>query len=317
MLSGERKAVLLGNAAMQHPQASALLALAQWIAGQTGASCGVLGEGGNAVGAQLVGALPGPGGLSAAQMLTQPMKALLLLGVEPLLDSPDPQATKRALAGAGLVVALTAFRDLDQGLADVADVLLPVAPFTETAGSFVNAEGRLQAFHGVVKPLGETRPGWKVLRVLGNLLGLPGFDAESAEDVRAQALGDADALATRLDNTCAVDPVPAVVAASAAQGVQRIADVPTYAVDPLVRRAAALQLTADARAPQVGVPSSLWKALGLQPGGKVLVGQGEGAVVLPAREEPTLAEGTLRIAAGHADTLALGPMFGTVTVEKV
>ena len=317
LLSGERKAVLLGNAAMQHPQASALLALAQWIAAQTGAACGVLGEGGNAVGAQLVGAVPGSGGLGAAQMLTRPMKALLLLGVEPLLDSPDPQATRRALAAAGLVVALTPFRDLDLGLADVADVLLPVAPFTETAGSFVNAEGRLQPFHGVVPPPGETRPGWKVLRVLGNLLGLPGFDAESAEQVRAQALGDADAIAARLDNGCGVDPVPAVVASAQGAGLQRIADVPIYAVDALVRRAPALQLTADARAPQVGVPSSLWKSLGLQPGAKVLVGQGEGAVVLPAREDATLAEGTLRIAAGHPDTLALGPMFGAVTIEKV
>jgi NADH-quinone oxidoreductase subunit G len=323
LLSGERKAVLLGNAAMQHPQASALLALAQWIAAETGAACGVLGEGGNAVGAQLVGAVPGAGGLGAAQMLTQPMKALLLLGVEPLLDSPDPQATKRALAAAGLVVALTPFRDLDLGLADLADVLLPVAPFTETAGSFVNAEGRLQAFHGVVKPLGETRPGWKVLRVLGNLLGLPGFDAESAEQVRAQALGgdtEGQGIAARLDNACAADPVPAVVAAGAvprAGGLQRVADVPIYAVDALVRRAPALQLTADARSPQVGLPSSLWKTLGLQPGAKVLVGQGEGARVLPAREEPTLAEGTLRIASGHADTLALGAMFGAVTVEKV
>ncbi|MDE2275190.1 MAG: molybdopterin-dependent oxidoreductase, partial [Burkholderiales bacterium] len=184
LIGGERKAVLLGNAAAQHPQAGALLALAHWIAEHTGATVGVLGEGANAVGAQLVRALPGPEGLSAHQMLSQPMKALLLLHTEPLLDSANPAATRAALEASGLVVAMTAFKDLDQGLADVADVLLPIAPYTETAGTFVNAEGRAQSFHGVVKPLGETRPAWKVLRVLGNQLGLPGFDFDTTEQVR-------------------------------------------------------------------------------------------------------------------------------------
>ena len=197
LLSGERKAVLLGQAAQQHPQAGAIFELAHWIAQQTGASFGVLGEAANSVGAQLVGALPGPGGLNAGQMLSQPMKALLLLNVEPTLDAADGAAAAKALAGGGLVVAMTPWRD---AAADVADVMLPIAPFTETAGCFVNAEGRAQSFHGVVKPLGETRPGWKVLRVLGNLLGLDGFAQESAEEVRAQALGDLATLPQRLDN---------------------------------------------------------------------------------------------------------------------
>ena len=198
--SGERKAVLLGNAALQHPQASRLLALASWIARHTGASVGVLGEAGNSVGAQLVGALPGPGGLNAQQMLSEPMKALLLLNTEPMLDAADASAARRALAASGLVVALTAFKD---AAADVADVMLPIAPFTETAGTYVNAEGRAQSFHGVVKPMGDSRPGWKVLRVLGNLLGVPGFDFETSEDVRAEALGDLATLADRMNNSTA------------------------------------------------------------------------------------------------------------------
>jgi NADH-quinone oxidoreductase subunit G len=277
------------------------------------------------VGAQLVGAVPGPGGLSAAQLLSQPMKALLLLHTEPVLDAADAAAARAALAGSGLVVALSAFQDV---AADVADVLLPVAPFTETAGSFVNAEGRLQAFHGVVKPLGETRPGWKVLRVLGNLLGLPGFEQDSTEQVRAEALGlpagaSADeataAIAVRLDNTPVDGALAAVDAPAAPQAgvLQRVADVPLYATDTLVRRAPALQATADARAPQVGVPSALWHALKLAPGSAVMVSQGEASVVLPAREEPTLAEHCLRVAAGHPSTAALGAMFGPITIEKV
>ncbi len=313
LMTGERKAVLLGNAAAQHPQAGALLALAQWIAQHTGATCGYLGEGANAVGAQLVGALPGSGGMNAGQMLTQPMKALLLLNTEPLLDGADAGATRQALLSSGLVVALTAFKD---STAEFADVLLPVAPFTETAGTFVNAEGRVQSFHGVVKPLGEARPAWKVLRVLGNLLDIPGFDFETAEDVRAEALGDTAALPARLDNTGVAPTAAPTPPAGPPQGLQRVADVPIYATDAIVRRAASLQLTADAREPIVGLPSALWAELALAPGAKVRVTQGAGAAVLAAREDPTLAAGTVRIAAGHPATAELGAMFGTVTVDK-
>ena len=307
------KAVLLGNAAAQHPQAAQLLALAGWIAENTGATLGVLGDGGNSVGAQLAGALPGAGGLNAGQMLSQPMKALLLLNTEPVLDAADAAAARKALGASGLVVGLTAFKDT---MADVADVLLPIAPFTETAGCFVNAEGRVQSFHGVVKPAGDARPAWKVLRVLGNLLGLSGFDFESAEEVRAAALGDVATLAQRLDNHADAAAAKAPLSA-AASGLQRIADVPIYASDAIVRRAVSLQLTADARGPLVGLPSALWQKLGLVPGAKVRVTQGEGSVVLGAREDSTLAEGAVRVAAGHQATATLGAMFGAVTVERV
>jgi NADH-quinone oxidoreductase subunit G len=312
LLTGERKALLLGNAAAQHPQAGALLALAQWIAAHTGSSCGYLGDAGNGVGAQLVGALPGPGGLHAGQMLSQPMRALLLLHGEPVLDSADAAAARKALSLSGLVVGLTAFKDT---LADVADVLLPIAPFTETAGTFVNAEGRVQSFHGVVKPAGEARPAWKVLRVLGNLLNLPGFDFETAEDVRAEALGDLSTLPQRLNNGAAAP----VAATPCLTGLQRIADVPIYASDATVRRAHALQLTADARGPVVGLPAGLWRELGLQEGegARVRVSQGDGMAVLPARLDATLAENTVRVPAGLQSTAMLGAMFGAISVEKV
>ncbi|MCA0244433.1 MAG: NADH-quinone oxidoreductase subunit NuoG [Proteobacteria bacterium] len=315
LLAGEHKAVLLGNAAAQHPQAGGLLALADWIAAQCGASVGYLGDAANTVGAQLVGAVPRNGGLSAAQMLAQPMKALLLLDVEPVLDAADAAAAKAALQGSGLVVALTAFKD---AAVDHADVLLPIAPFTETSGTFVNAEGRAQSFTGVVKPLGDARPAWKVLRVLGNLLGLDGFEQDSSEDVRAEALGDPATLAERLDNAAPAAPSlpPAAAHDAGAGGLERVADVPIYAADPLVRRAASLQLTADARPPVVGLPSALWHHLGLRPGARVLVAQGQTAALLPAREDATLAPGAVRVAAGHPSTATLGAMFGPLTVEK-
>jgi NADH-quinone oxidoreductase subunit G len=299
LLGGQRKAVLLGHAAAQHPQASQLLALAQWIGAHTGASVGWLGESGNSVGAQLVNALPGAGGLNAGQMLRQPMKALFLLNVEPTFDAADPVAARDAFKGAGLVVSMTPFKDANS---DIADVLLPIAPFTETGGAFVNAEGRVQSFHGVVKPLGDTRPAWKVLRVLGNLLGLPGFEQETVEEVRAEALGHDVAL--RLDNSTAA----AIATPSVPEGaLERIADVPIYSTDPIVRRAPSLQATADASVRVVGLPPALFA----QVGAKVTVRQGGASATLGAREDASLAPNTVRLAAPIG-----AAMFGAITVER-
>lgn len=240
LLSGESKAILLGNAAAHHEQASSLLAIAQWIAAQVGAKVGYLTEAANTVGAQLVRALPGEGGLNATQMLTGGLKAALLLNVEP---GADTAVCNQGLAQTDMVITLSPFKTN----LDVSDVLLPIAPFTETSGSFVNAEGRLQSFHAVVKPLGETRPAWKVLRVLGNLLGLPGFDADSSQAVLTQALPGVEAGqvvdAGRLDNT-----TTAAFDTRVTSGTPCVASI--YQLDGLVRRSPSLQLTADGRAAQ-------------------------------------------------------------------
>ena len=313
LLSGERKAVLLGNAAAQHPQASSLLALANWIGEQTGASVGYLTAAANSVGAQLVGAMPGPAGLNAGQMLdgaASSIKAMLLLNTEPVHDAANAAAAAAAMHAAHMVVVLSPFKSAANNAA--ADVLLPITPFTETSGTFVNAEGRAQSFHGVVKPLGDARPAWKVLRVLGNLLGLKGFDFETSEDVRAEALGDVSRLAARLANS----GTAAIATASFANGLERIADVPIYSADSLVRRAASLQATVDAHAPIVGLPAALWSQLALSEGAKVRVSQDSAQAVLPARLDATLAANAVRVSAGHADTAALGAMFGTISVEK-
>ncbi len=238
LIGGEDKAILLGNAAAHHEKASSLLALAQWIGEHTGATVGYLGEAANSVGAQLVRAVPGQGGQNASQMLRGGLKAAVLLGVEPGLDSA---AGGQGLVGAEMVVTLSAFKTN----LDVSDVLLPIAPFTETSGSFVNTEGRLQSFHAVVRPLGDTRPAWKVLRVLGNLLGLSGFDADSSQAVLASALPGA-----RVGEV--VDSARLSNAVSVNIDTQRAAlepcVAPIYQLDGLVRRASSLQLTADARA---------------------------------------------------------------------
>ena len=238
LLAGEQKAVLLGNAAAHHAQASALLALASWVAEQTGAAVGYLTEAANTVGAQWVKAMPAGNGLNAAQMIGGGLKAAILLNNEPEFDSAAGKAAIAGLNKAEMVVTLSPFK----ANLEFSDVLLPIAPFTETSGSFVNAEGRLQSFHAVVKPLADTRPAWKVLRVLANLMGVPGVDYETSQDVLAEATGGAA-------------QVPANVLSNAAQAVSAVpagnvtapAVASIYQLDSIVRRATSLQLTADAR----------------------------------------------------------------------
>ena len=240
LLGGERKVILLGNAAAHHAQAASLLALANWIGEQTGAVVGYLTEAANTVGAQLAHAQPVQGGLNAGQMLAGALKAVLLLNNEPEFDSAA--GAGHNLGRAEMVVTMSPFKS---NMA-FSDVLLPIAPFSETSGSFVNAEGRVQGFHAVVKPLGDTRPAWKVLRVLANVLGLPGFEFESSQDVLSTLQADLSAgalqvLPDRLSNTTQAGIDMAVHAAA----VPVVASL--YQLDGIVRRASALQMTADAR----------------------------------------------------------------------
>ena len=245
LLGGSQKAVLLGNAAAHHQQAESLLALAQWIAEQTGARFGYLTEAANTVGAQVAKAQPQAHGLNAAQMVEGgALKAALLFNVEPEFDTAAGAAAVQGLNQAQMVVTFSPFKS---NMA-FSDVLLPISPFAETSGTFVNAEGRAQSFHAVVKPQGDTRPGWKVLRVLGSMLELPGFEAETSQDVLATLpLSTTEAgtfvQASLLSNRTQAAPV---VAAATQQPVTAA----IYQLDNLVRRAPALQATADARSTQ-------------------------------------------------------------------
>jgi NADH-quinone oxidoreductase subunit G len=316
LLSGERKGIFLGLEAARHPQASALLALAQWIAERVGARVGYFGDGASSVAAALVGAQPQGAGLNAAQILSPAsgVKAALLFQMEIDLDVADSPVARAALKAAEMVVAFTPFRS---AAPEEADVLLPVAPFTETSGSFINAEGRVQSFHGVVKPLGETRPGWKVLRVLGNVLGLSGFDFETSESVRDAALGGR-VVAECLSNRPAAVDIAAALAdcAMAPAGLERLGSVPIYATDALVRRAASLQRTADGQAAlTVGVGEALAQELGLGSQGEVMLGAGAQQVRVLARVEP-LAEGVIRLPAGVKAFAALGGAHGGFALQK-
>jgi NADH-quinone oxidoreductase subunit G len=311
LASGGKVAVWLGNLAVQDQRAAELQRLANEIARLTAGRAGVIGEAANSVGGYLAGALPSAEGLNARGMIEQQLKAYVVMGAEPDLDFADPAATMTALGSAQLVVALSAFQSAS--LREVADVMLPVAPFAETSGTFVNCEGRAQSFNAVARPQGETRPAWKVLRVLGNLLELPGFDYNDSEAVRADALpGD---LAAQLDNR--VDGIALSASQAPAGALERVTDVPIHFADPLVRRAPALQCTRDAAAPQASVSPATLAALGLAGGERVRLVQGGVGAELTIVADDRLADGCVRVAAAHPDTATLGAMSGEISVERI
>jgi NADH-quinone oxidoreductase subunit G len=321
LAAGADAAVFLGNFAQHHPAASRLHLLGLALAEITGARFGFLGEAANSVGGYVAGAVPfafssgsvpgggGQMGMNAGQMLANPRKAYVLLGVEAELDTHDPQQALAAMRQAELVVAMSPYQ---HGAADYAHVMLPVAPFTETAGTFVNCEGTAQTFNGVVQPLAETRPAWKVLRVLANLLGAAGFTQDSIEEVRA-ALHKNNNKINNLVTSVELD----AIMLEAPSGLQRIAEVPIYAADAIVRRAPSLQKTRDAAPPVASMNRALADRLGLREGDLVRIVQGAGEAVVPYAVDDRLPAECIRLAAARAETAALGSMFGTVTAERV
>jgi len=316
LVSGKQGAVLLGNFAQQHPQAAQIAVLAEQIATLCEAKFGYLGEAANSVGGYVAGAVPFNGsvhGMNAAGMIESGRKAYLLLNVEPELDMQNPQAAMRAMKAADMVVCLSAYKH--NGM-DYADVMLPIAPFTETSGTFINTEGRAQSFKGAVKPLGEARPAWKVLRVLGNLLDISGFDFETSEAVRDEALS-IGSITDKLNNQMVAEiPLTPLIQNGEAGGLQRVADVPIYSADAVVRRASSLQQTQDAAIPVAMMAGCEMQKLGLNTGDRVKVTQGAGSAQLIAVTNDQVPPGAVRVAAGHPATAALGAMFGTINVER-
>ncbi|MFN0163156.1 MAG: NADH-quinone oxidoreductase subunit NuoG [Burkholderiales bacterium] len=316
LAQGRDVALFAGNLAEQSPAAGDIHQVMHEIVGVLASAntearvrLGFFGEAANSVGGYIALATPGKDGLSAIQMLAQPRRAYLIVGAEVGLDTANGAQAVAALKKADLSVVLTPFR---QSL-DCADVLLPVAPFTETAGTFINCEGRAQSFSGVVKPLGQTRPAWKVLRVLGNLLGLKGFDFDTAEAVRAECL-PAD-LAGRLDNHPSPAGTQLAPTSSSGKGFERIADIPIYSADPLVRRAGSLAQSADARPPQARLHPEDLAALG--GGAAIEVAGAEGTGRFTAVGDPGLPRGCIRLPGAHADTLVAGPLAGSLEVRPV
>ena len=307
LASGANTAVLMGNLAVASAQASTLAANGRAVADLAGGKFGFLTSGGNTVGGYLAGAIPGKGGKNAAAMLAEPLKAYVVLHAEPLLDADNGQQAIAALRGAQFAVALTPYRS---AAAEWADVMLPVSPFTETSGTYVNAQGLAQSFKGTVTPFGQTRPGWKVLRVLGNVLHLAGFDDETSESVRDAAL--AGGIEGRLSNEIKAP----LGLGQAVSGLERVADVPIYRTDAMVRRSEPLQAAPASKKPAAAMNGRTLTSLGLTAGVKVRVSSGQGAIELETVQDDAVADRALRISAAFENTAALGGAFGQISVER-
>ncbi len=318
LASGENKAILLGNQVQHGPERARILRLVNVLGSITGCRIGFLGDGANSVGGYLSGAVPAPGvGYNARQMIENPLKAYFLLHTEVELDSALPRAATAAMHAAELVVAMSPFQ---HHALDYARVLLPIAPFTETAGTFVNLEGRAQQFNGVAPPLGDTRPAWKVLRVLGNLLRLDGFGYETIEEVRKQMAVEEGDVASRLNNDAGAASQPMLYRGSGVKqetSLERIAEVPIYHVDGVVRRAQSLQLTRDADVSGAWMNGSLIERLQLQPGDRVRVTQDGGEAILICQRDDRLPDDCVRVAAANEATVQLGAPYAGLTVERV
>jgi len=305
-----RSGVFLGNMAQHHPRYAEIYSLAQAIAMLCGASFGVLSEAANSVGANLADVLPEAGALNARSMLEAPRKAYLLLNLEPELDCHNAHLATAAMAKSECVVALTAFKS--EALRD-ADVLLPVAPFSETSGTFMSMEGRVQAFAAAVKPLGECRPAWKVLRVMGNLLGVSGFDFDSSEQVSREILAGKDPT-NCLNNQ--LNELPVINLAVSSDGaLQRVGEILLYQSDAIVRRAMPLQKTKHGGVVSAAMHGEQLQKLGLSAGAEVKVSQGNGSSHFKVSQDDRVPLGCVRLPAALKDTAGLGDLFGEIKLE--
>lgn len=317
--ASEAATIFIGNLAVQHPQYSILRALSHAIAKQTGASLAYLPEAANTAAAYLAGSLPNrlAGGVKAdacganmVDMLQSPKKALLAFNVEPEFDIANPAAATKAAKDSDFCVVLNSY--VTDSMKDYADVILPLASFSETSGTFVNAEGFWQSVSGATAPLGDSRPGWKILRVLGNMFDLDGFDYMSSEDVRNEVKEQCRDI--QLDNSLSADaPMASLQNVS---GLQRVGEVSLYAADALVRRATQLQKTKDADRNFVAVNAVLAEKLNLQAGDKVKFTQASSSDVADLRIDDALADDCVWLPAAQTVGMNMSETFASIELEK-
>ena len=301
----EKVAIVLGAEVQNHPDYAAIYAAAQQLAAATGAVLGILPQAANSVGADVLGVNAGQ---CIQEMLAQPKKAVLLFNVEPEIDVAGGAKAVAALKQAQSVMAFTPFES--DTLREVCDVMLPIAPFTETSGSFINMEGRLQSFHGVVRGLADSRPLWKVLRVLGNVFGLSGFEYDSSEQVLKEAVNKED-LSEKLNNQSAWQGG----AAQAAAKLMRVGGVGIYHSDALVRRSAPLQATSHAQVPAARVHPNTLAALGLQNGDSAQASQGGASVAVTVVADAGLSENVVHLPL-HSENAALGALMNSIELAR-
>ena len=315
----EKGSLLLGNLAIAHPEFSTIRALAGEISKSTNISLGYLSEAANTSGAWLSGVLPhretaavqaDNKGLDAYSMLDESLKTYVLLGLEPELDCWDGNKALHAMSTADCVISFTAYRS--EAMDDYADVLLPIALFAETSGTYINNEGRSQSFNGVVTPPGEARPAWKILRVLGNLFELDKFDYNTSVEIM-------DELQVLIDGITPSNQdkweMPAPLQTGNGE-LQRITDVPMNAIDPLTRRAESLQQTNDVADGKIHISAELAQQIGIDDGELVKVDQDECCINLPVMIDARVPSNCVQLHAAQSCHAELGAWYGNVKLTK-
>ncbi len=303
----EQGSIILGNSAMMHPDYSILRRLAASIATAANVVWGTTGFGANDVGATFAGAVP-TSGMNASQMLSGGTDTLMVVGAELELDTANAAQAREALADQKVIAVVSHMSD---ALASTADVILPCGVIAETSGTLVNNQGDVQSFTGVVPPPGESRPAWKILRVLGNLVDVDGFDYLDSHDVRNELLGDQTQLPVSNAITEGADQSRHLVS-----GIQRIGDVPMYSIDSVVRRSTALQHTPDSFKGQARIASDLAEQIQLGASGRIRVTQEAATVEIEAIADESVASQCVWLPIGVAETASLGNGFAAISVEK-
>ena len=316
--SAAKASVMLGSYAQSSASGSRLRSLGRAIADMSGATIAYLTDGANSAGAYLAGALPhraaaGKGasfGLNAQNMLSEKLAGYVLLGTEPEIDMANAAAVRTPLSSAEFVVSMTPYKN--EAMLEYASVLLPVSPFTETSGTFVNVEGKWQSFSGSVKPLAETRPAWKVLRVMGNLFNLDGFEQKSSEEVR----NELQAMADSADEHTTAAQFSALTKGS--DKLVRVADGGIYSIDATVRRAESLQKTPQAKTSAAArINSATAKALGLSDAVQVEASQGDSSCVVALVIDDRAADGTVWLSAGANEVAGFGCDGAEIALKPV
>jgi NADH-quinone oxidoreductase subunit G len=330
--ASENTVIVLGALAHNHPQASLIRALTQFIARQTGARCVTFTEGANSAGGWLAGAVPhrwpcgisvAEHGLATAEMWNADLRAFILMNIEPTLDCANPQQVSKALNLADFVVALSPFKA--KSLLDHAHVILPMATFAEIQGSFINMAGCWQTFTAAIPPLGLARSGWEILQTLGNSLELADFNRsdhafirEELEPTLLEYLGLAN-LAVKIDIQNPIisaklsgNTNKSLSAKSIAKSIMRISEWPIYGVDSLVRRSLPLQASATNDPVTVAMNATLARELNFTSGQLIRIEQEVGQALLPLSIQAGIPDNCVYIAAGCEETAALGESFGEV-----
>jgi len=317
--SASKATVMLGSYAQSSLSGSKLRSLGQAIAEMSGATIAYLTDGANSAGGYLAGALPhraaaGKGatfGLNVQTMLTEKLAGYVLLGTEPENDVANAADVLAPLNSAEFVVSMTSYKS--DAMLEYASVLLPIAPFTETSGTFVNVEGKWQSFSGSVKPLAETRPAWKLLRVMGNLFNLDGFEQESSEEVR----NELQALVADASEHSATPHFSGSLTV-ANDKLVRVADSGIYSIDATVRRAESLQKTPQAKASTAArINSTTAEALGLSDAVNVEAKQGESSCVVALEIDDRAADGTVWLSVGTNEVAGFGCEGAEIALKPV